>query len=238
MASHNECRNDLILGIALSSMVGLLLGSVTASLFSGSSINPSAWAILAASVGGAIGFFATRFHDRYRWKRELDEIKASIYVEVADRSARCVSDYIHPWENRAKGKPLPTKEMYPDDFAKFRPAEPVVYRAAAAKLGLLDAKVLLALAHFYFRLDALCRALDRITVSFDSGADLRKEDPRLFNLINVRIRSTFEPALRALERLDIPGAAEFDREAAREYWHLRESGLTLREALMKYKLSE
>ena len=52
--------------------------------------------------------------------------------------------------------------------------------------------------------------------------------------IVTRLRSCFEPALRAIESLDVPKAAEFDKEAAREYLHLRNSGLTLREALIQH----
>jgi len=155
-----------------------------------------------------------------------------LYAEVADRAARCLSDYIVPWRGIETG--TSTKAVTNDWVAKFRPADPVVYVSVAGKLGLLEPQVMFALNHFYFRLQALTREID----AFSDQERRVLNDPhgrRQLEIIPARLRSTFEPALRALERLNVPNFEGFDREAISEYRHVREAGETLRTGLKKYR---
>ena len=110
-------------------------------------------------VGGAIGFFAATWHDTWRRKQELAALKASIYAEICDRAARCVNDYIKPWRD-LKIKDAKTSQLR--EIEKFSPADPVVFPAVAAKLGLLEPKVLFAVTQFYFRLAALSQAIQYV----------------------------------------------------------------------------
>jgi hypothetical protein len=89
----------------------------------------------------------------------------ALYVEIADRSARCLSDYLNPWYQYEKNQPK-TELLRKQNAAwvgKFRPVNQVVYSSVAAKIGLLPADILFPVVQFYFRLDALRREIDSIT---------------------------------------------------------------------------
>jgi hypothetical protein len=105
---------------------------------------------------------------------------------------------------------------------------------------LLDADALLAVTHFYFRLDALVEAIESLCAVYErheASADgllvLSVDQWRVTRIVN-RLRSCFEPALTALEKLDVPGWQGFDEAVTRQYPHLRKSRRTLRQALTEY----
>jgi hypothetical protein len=192
-------------------------------------------------LGGVIGLFSAWWLDRQRRVQEIADLKASIYAEIADRAARCVSDYLVPWRDRkvTGGKPLSAEWV-----GKFRPMNPVVFTAIAGKLGRFDAEALIAVTQFYFRLEALSQALDSLRAECERRENLSEllsvkpgDDGRVAVIVT-RLRSCFEPALRALKSLDVPKAAEVDKEVARIYPHLRNSRLTLREALREHAPAE
>jgi hypothetical protein len=166
--------------------------------------------------------------------QEIDDLKASIYAEIADRAARCVNDYLVPWRDAKPDK------LSAEWVGKFRPMDPVVFPGIAGKLGLFDAESLIAVTQFYFRLEALSQALDSLRVECERRENISEvrsvkpgDDGRV-GLIVTRLRSCFEPALRAIKSLDVQKAAGLDKEVARIYPHLRNSGLTLREALKEH----
>ncbi len=116
----------------------------------------------------------------------------------------------------------------------------MVLPGVAGKLGLLDAETLPAVTQFYFRLAALEQALDYVAAEKQKYLAATPEqlaatpDPRHdehVSMIRERLRSCFDPALRALKGLAIPDASRFDYEAAKIYPHLRRTGLSLLKAL-------
>lgn len=175
--------------------------------------------LLGGALGGAlatgvINYFTTTRHDSRRREREIADLKTSIYIEIADRAARCVSDYLNPWQN------LKAKNLSAERVGKFRPIDPVVFRGNAGKLGLLGAEAVIAVTQFYFRLEALSQAIDSLHAVYERrGGDptVKPGDESRVELIRTRLRSCFEPALSAIESLDVRKAAEFDKEVAREY---------------------
>ena len=76
--------------------------------------------VVGALVGGVIGIFGPTYHDRRRRELELEELKASLYAEIADCAARCVSDYLKPWRD---WKPTAANPLKLDRVAKFRPKD-------------------------------------------------------------------------------------------------------------------
>jgi hypothetical protein len=184
-------------------------------------------------AGGAIGYFITNLHDRQRRKQEIADLKVSLYAEIADRAARCVNDYLKPWRDL---KITSSNSLPAGRVEKFRPTDPVVFPGVAGKIGLLGPTALLAVTQFYFRLDALSQAIESICNDYKRHENeewVKARDEAHVRLIVDRMRSCFEPALRAIEKLDFPGAAAFDLDAAQVYPHLRRSG-TLREALKNH----
>lgn len=161
-------------------------------------------------------------------------IKAGIYAEIADRAARCMNDYIVPWKTWPK-----TRRLDPE-IRKFAPTAPVVLPGIAGKLGLLDAETLPAVTQFYFRLAALEQAIDYVATQKQKYLDATPDqlaaspDPKHdehVTMIRERLRSCFDPGLRALRGLAIPDASRFDYEAAKIYPHLERTGLSLLQAL-------
>ena len=190
-------------------------------------------------LGGVIGLFSAWWLDRRRRVQEIADLKASIYAEIADRSARCVNDYLKPWRD------LQAHTLSADRIGKFRPTDPVVFPGIAGKLGLFDAEALIAVTQFYFRLAALSEAIESLRADYERRGSLSgllssvdPADEARVEVIVTRLRSCFEPALRAVESLDVPKATAFDKEVARIYPHLRNSRLTLREALKEQAPTE
>jgi hypothetical protein len=141
-------RADLILFTTAACFVGFFLGIVSAASGPTIAANSGAWAVAGTLTGGMIGFGATTYHDHMRRAKELSDVVASLYVEIADRGARCLNDYIAPWHHVER---VPTEKKKGSWVGKFRPVDPVVYSGSAAKLGLLPADTLIAIVHFYFR---------------------------------------------------------------------------------------
>ncbi|BBC00117.1 hypothetical protein [Bradyrhizobium elkanii] len=154
-------------------------------------------------------------------------LKAGLYAEISDRAARCVNDYVNPWRDWPRTRFLTT------DIRKFTPTENVVLPAVAGKLGLLDASTLPAVTQFYFRLAVLAQAIDFVaseTERNDTAVTGLLQDQHV-NMIKERFYSCFDPALRALNGLDVPEAERFEDEALKIYPHLKRTGRSVREAL-------
>jgi hypothetical protein len=194
------------------------------------------WSIVGTLLGttlGALGTFwiATRLDRRHR-ESEARDIAVSLCAEIADRSARCLSDYLVPWCEFHKQK-VKHKQADKAWVGKFRPVDPVVYPSVAAKLGLLRPEALFPVVQFYFRLDALRREIDNLTADFGPDQNLTTAAMPRLKLITARLRGSFEPALAALEKLGVENAAQIEHEAAQAYLHVRNTGDSLREALRK-----
>jgi hypothetical protein len=187
-----------------------------------SAVNP----LLATMIGAIVGFFLAKLLDWGRRRKEAADVTRSLYDEIADRAARCLNDYVDPWRAYEK-----SKDMKAARIGKFRPAQPVVYPAVAAKLGLIKSHALFSVIFFYFRLDAVRREIDDVTKAFKHDDDLLKLDPDRLELVKRRLHETFEPAVESLEKLDFGGSERIDAEAKQAYQHLRTCSNSLRQML-------
>ncbi|MCP3477616.1 hypothetical protein NLM33_46535 [Bradyrhizobium sp. CCGUVB1N3] len=174
-------------------------------------------------LGGVISVGAVTYHDNRRQKKEIEAMRASLYAEIVDRVARCANDYIVPWRNFAR-------KIERED-AKFLPSLPLVLPAVAGKLGLLDAEILLAVTQFYFRLSVLRDAIELVSKDPDTSEAIRLTRVKM---IQERLLSCFDPALRSMNLLNVPDCQKFDQEAVRVYPHLKKEPGDLRQILQRF----
>ncbi|MCK1716434.1 hypothetical protein [Bradyrhizobium sp. 141] len=218
-------RQHLILLIALACLAGALTaGAMMTSLAIGGSVSSGLIGLIGTLVGSGISFGAVTFHDNQRLKQEIKAMRASLYAEIIDRVARCANDYIDPWRDWG------TRKIVSDD-AKFLPSFPLVLPAVAAKLGLLDAEILLAVTQFYFRLSVLRDAIELVSEDPNTSEEIRSQR---VEMVQRRLLSCFGPALRSLKLLDVPRWKQFDSEAAKVYPHLKKELGDLREILERF----
>ncbi|WP_338692446.1 hypothetical protein V5279_40855 [Bradyrhizobium sp. 26S5] len=216
-------RQDIILFTALASLAGAATAALVIFL-SGSSVS-AGWIGLAGTIlGSAISFGAVTYHDNRRQKQEIEAMRASLYAEIVDRVARCANDYIEPWRNWGARKIV-------SEDAKFMPSLPLVFSAVAGKLGLLDADILLAVTQFYFRLSVLRDAIELVSGTPDTSEAIRCQR---VEMIQRRLLSCFDPAIRSLKLLDVPDWQKFDLEAAKVYPHLKREQADLRMILERF----
>jgi hypothetical protein len=191
--------------------------------------------LLGIVAGSVVTYGLTKLLDRGRRRIEAKEVSDSLYNEIADRSARCLNDYIHPLSGFEKGE-RQAEDMRTSRLTKFRPVDPVVYPAVAGKLGLINTEALFPIIQFYFRLDAVRREIDYIVEDFDHDIDLAATDAARMQRVVGRFQETCGAALEALEKLNVESAHQIDAAASHAYGHLRRTELSLREALRKYRL--
>jgi hypothetical protein len=185
--------------------------------------------------------------DNRRRLQEIDDLKASLYVEIVEFVTRSLHDYLTYWRdfNVENVDSLTANRIH-----DFRPTRPIILPGIAGRLGLLaDARrkspVVPAVAKFYVRHDAVSQVIESTLFicerreqeprhKFDKQADQKRVD-----FIAERLRSCFSPAVDALEGLEGPGSPELDADTVRVYKklddRLKNEKLTLREALRKYQ---
>lgn len=227
-------RVVLIVALLISIIAGVIVivgvTAIAATLSTSIDRPQSVLALTGLLVGAALTYMITKILDRGRRRNEAREISLSLYNEIADRSARCLNDYIKPLREFEKGSHregnMPTSRL-----AKFRPADPVVYPAVAGKLGLINPEALFPILQFYFRLDAVRREIDYVISDFDHNNNLAAVAlPRVQRVVR-RFDEIRTPALGALTKLDVEYADQIDAAAVSAYGHIRAIGITLREAL-------
>src|SRR5262245_51976492 len=82
----------------------IFLAGITAivALVSDKAVHPSGWAAAATLIGAALGVFGTLVVTRHTAKvnreKEAQDVAASLHAEIADRAARCLNDYLVPWQ--------------------------------------------------------------------------------------------------------------------------------------------
>jgi hypothetical protein len=194
-------------------------------------VGPIIGFITGACVAGVSSYFVGTWLDKKRREHDANETAVALYIEVADRAARCLNDHIEPWSRYAKHRSTPTGAMDVSRVGKFRPTDPIIYQSLAGRLGIMKPEVLAPTVQFYFRLDALRREIDTVTKDFSAGTNLMAKNQNRVQLIAQRFHETLRPALRALEVLNIEGSDEFDAEAAAAYQHVANSVSTLRDGL-------
>jgi hypothetical protein len=203
--------------------INVLFFSVSAVTIAASLLtNPLVSGLAGAVVGVGLSFVVPTFLDRIRREKEKRDVSESLYNEIADRAARCLNDYLDPWRDGSK--------FTCGDAVKFRPVERVVYRAVAAKLGLLPPTTVFWVLRFYYTLDALERAIDDLKNDFKYRADITQERARF---VTQRFKDTLHPALEALLRLgyEVTYYGEIDQQVALVYPHVEKEGGNLRTVL-------
>lgn len=180
-------------------------------------------------VGAVIGAVAVIYHDFRRRASEEKDIANALYQEIADRAARCCSDFMVPWQSHWTAPNVQTKRMTLRRVLKFRPADPIVYPDIGIKMALLKPGIASPIIHFYFRLDAWRRDIDHMDHWLKEG-DSRTLSPEESQLLAKRLGETLSPALKALEALqgEVSAHAVFDNKAMDAY---RIDGDNLRTAL-------
>lgn len=216
-------RQDIILFTALASLAGAGTAALVI-ILSGSGVS-AGWIGLAGTIlGSAISFGAVTYHDNRRQKKEIEAMRASLYAEIVDRAARCANDHIDPWRKWG------ARKIVRED-AKFLPSLPLVLPAVAGKLGLLDAEILLAVTQFYFRLAVLRDAIQLVSEDPNTSDEIRTQR---VDMIQRRLLSCFDPAVRSLKLLNVPEWEKFDLEAAKVYPNLKRELGDLREILERF----
>ena len=181
--------------------------------------------LIGVLVAAILTFVFTKLLDRGRRKSDARDVSESLYNEIADRAARCLNDHLVPWCHFEK-----TGSMTSARVARFRPTEPVVYRAVAGKLGLIPPTVLFSVLQFYYRLDVINREIDDIKRDYEHKAEVEVGRARL---VAQRFQQSLAPALEALEKLGgaVRNSSEIDQQAALVYPHVAKLGEPLRGAL-------
>jgi hypothetical protein len=225
----------VIVILAICNGIVFLAGAVAiVGLLSAAGAHPAAWGVVGTIVGALIsagvGSWTAREIYRRQHEKEARDLAVSLHAELADRAARCVSDYLVPWKQivAMAGR---KKKITPAWIAKFRPADPVAYPGVAAKIGLLPAQAIFPVLQFYFRLDALRREIDAVTADFGPNDEIHRINPGRVVIVARRLQSCIGPALTALDRLNVDTWKAVEHEAASTYPHLRDSGKSLRKAL-------
>lgn len=225
----------IVVLLALANGFMFLVGvtAIVASL-STKGVNPAAWGVVGALVGALIsagvGTWTARELYHRQQEKEARDFAVSLHAEIADRAARCVSDYLSPWKQIAAGAGR-TRKATAAWIAKFRPADPIVYSGVGAKIGLLPAAAIFPVLQFYFRLDAYRREIDSVAADFSAKDQVHQIDPARVTLVARRLQQCIGPALAALEHLKVDTWTAVENEAVNTYVHLHDSGKSLRSAL-------
>lgn len=183
----------------------------------------SVWVTALATIIAALlsGWAGASFNNRKNIKRERqnrkqekEDVTTALYQELADRVARCLNDYLSPWKGYYVGDSITPMQVH--RLQKFRPADLVVYPQLAGKLGLVDTQALGRLIHFYFRLDAIRRDIDRWNAA-DRDLDLYAAGHT--KLMGLRFAESLKPALEALEALGskLPDHEKIDDQVSAGY---------------------
>ncbi|MGF1594432.1 MAG: hypothetical protein ACFCUW_14200 [Kiloniellaceae bacterium] len=178
-------------------------------------------------VGGLVTYGVLRKLEGERRVREREELVVTLYHEVADRAARCLNDYLVPWQKYERGLP-PDETMNGARAGKFRPTDPVVYPLVAGRLGTAGREVIGPVVQFYFALDAVRREVDGVVADYPD-LDVLPEDRA--RLVALRLRQTLNPALRCLKILGVSDWRSIDSLAVVPYPHITQNYSELREGL-------
>ncbi len=192
--------------------------------------------LVGAWFGNRLGHRSTMQLEETRRAQELRELLGALYAEVADRAARCLNDYIDPWQHFGDRNHPPAEIMSVARVGKFRPHDPVIYPQVAARIGQVGAGALPAVIQFYFRLDAIRREIDNLLADFSADTNLRTSGHYArAELVSRRFHEALGPALVALERLPIENSEAFDAAAVSSYQQIETTGVSLRAGLEQYR---
>jgi hypothetical protein len=149
--------------------------------------------------GALLSMTTVLLSDRIKRPMQARELARALYVELADRVARCCFDCEAPWNAYLDPNFNKLGDMDSFRLRKFSPIEPVIYLATASEIAVLEGGAPQALIQFYYRLAAWQRDIENIAAESetkDAGVP-----PNAIRLLATRVHQTLAPGLRALEAL-------------------------------------
>lgn len=167
-------------------------------------------------VGGTLTALVTLAIERARRDSLVLDLASALYIELADRAARCCFDYESPWREYVD---MPVA-MTVLRLRKFVPLKPVIYLSCASQLPTLEEYAPDApqqLIQFYFRLEAWRRDAENVADSSDrQNHNVRVEATEF---LARRLGQTLVPALAALKSLSplVQRHLELDANAIAPY---------------------
>jgi hypothetical protein len=150
-------------------------------------------------VGALIAVITTLLSERFKRETLSRDLARSLYLELADRVARCCWDSETPWSAWLDLNYCQANEVDSFRLRKFLPDRPIIFEASASQLAILGGEAPQAMLKFYYRLAAWRRDLDNIAAQSDRGDG--KVDPKTVNFLAKRLYQTLMPGLRALEAM-------------------------------------
>jgi hypothetical protein len=142
---------------------------------------------------------ALRLQSKERAER-CNDLALALYVELAERVARCCFDAEAPWKNYLDMMKCNSANMTAFRLRKFLPDEPIVYQSTAGQIAMLGNNAAQPLLKFYYRLAAWRRDLENMAEISDGN--LVGVGPDSVNFLAKRLRQTLAPGLCALQALE------------------------------------
>jgi hypothetical protein len=157
------------------------------------------------------------------------DLARALYVELANRVARCCYDYEVPWQ-RFGGE---QKVVASGRVRKFAPFEPIIYPSTASAIALLMSDAPQRLIQFYVHLAAWQREVETAYAAYHP----QPVPARDVRLLAYRLHQTLGPGLEALTALgrmvDAPELLDETAIAALDRIRGSKPEGTLRERLFK-----
>jgi len=148
-------------------------------------------------LGALIAIFTSFLRDAIKERQRARDLGRVLYVELADRVARCCLDFHTTWRAYL-GDERFAAERDAFDLRKFIPAPAIIFPATASQLAILGSAVPQTLIRFYYCLAAWGRDLENRAADAQRDNNRNAEPAELRTLAN-RLRETLDPGLRALE---------------------------------------
>jgi hypothetical protein len=182
-------------------------------------------------IGGLITVMTGLINDKIKRPSQTRDLARALYVELAERVARCCFDCEAPWNKYLNPNNYALGAMDSFRLRKFSPIQPIIYTSTAGQLAMLEGKSPQALIQFYYRLAAWQRDIENIAAESQIAPDA-------IRLLAIRVHQTLTPGLRALEALApmVDGYEEIEAAAIAGYDEFRGSAPT--EASLRKRINK
>jgi hypothetical protein len=220
---------DLWVGLVIAVVFGLLTAYVGQAFLA---------AISFLIAGAMLTALSQRISDAAKRAQTEKDLALAIYLELANRAARCLFDFEDPWERWMEPGRVGQYEVDVLRLRKFMAIAPTIYPAAADKVALLKTSAVLPVIRFYSRFDIYRSDMEAIARHCELR-NLQHVPPQHVAMLAERLRRTLRPALQALRSLStlVPESPEIETEEIAEldslFKHAR-AHQTLRQRLEHY----
>jgi hypothetical protein len=148
-------------------------------------------------LGALVAVLTTILSEEVRRKTSVDDPAGALYVELADKVAKCCFDMEAPWQHYLDLKKCEGSGMDPLRLQKFSPGRPIIFEACASQIAILGTERAQALIQFYYRLSNLKRDIE--AVMSESAIHAHAIRPKNLQMIALRFKQTIAPGLHALD---------------------------------------